>query len=331
MLRLIRLSFRFLLLLSVSAACWAQVVDPAAQKICAEVKNVEIPAQDRPTAEESKALAHCDSKDLYYGFGAPADVNKARKCAYLEMDKGDSQLPFGGRNMLTMIYANGKGVPRNLDLAIKFACLRTGAPVDIDGTIHQLGRFKQVHWAAANFSVCDHSSSHYLYGECVALQEMFDSKDRQQQIESITSQWTPAEKKAFEPLLAAGKKFFKLHASRERDLSGTFEVQELAFTENQFIGMLRQLEGGSLPSFSAEDLRKTEAAMQGYYRDTQNGKKQSWGTVTRDGIKAGQEAWLAYRDAWVKFGMKKYPSVSADSWKTWVTQQRVEMLEYFSH
>ena len=49
---------------------------------------VELPAADRPTAAEEKALASCASVDFYYGLGAPADPVKARKCAYAEMDRG---------------------------------------------------------------------------------------------------------------------------------------------------------------------------------------------------------------------------------------------------
>jgi uncharacterized protein YecT (DUF1311 family) len=59
------------------------------------------------------------------------------------------------------------------------------------------------------------------------------------------------------------------------------------------------------------------------------GKVRRWGTVTPEGIKAAQELWIAYRDAWVAFGKQRYPSVNAEGWKTFLTQQRIGMLNFF--
>ena len=94
---------------------------PARSRCALSVKDVELPAADRPTPAEEKALAKCVSADLYFGFGQPADPAKARKCAYAEMDR-NAKAPIGGKAMLMMIYANGKGAARNFDAAIKLAC-----------------------------------------------------------------------------------------------------------------------------------------------------------------------------------------------------------------
>src|SRR3954464_6255103 len=98
----------FLLPAVCSAFSQSTISDPGAKQMCAAVKDVELPAADRPTPAEEKALAKCVSVDLYYGFGQPADPMKARKCAYAEMDR-DAKVPIGGRSMLMMIYANGNG------------------------------------------------------------------------------------------------------------------------------------------------------------------------------------------------------------------------------
>src|SRR5438270_3478311 len=44
------------------------ITDPGALKMCAAVKDVELPAADRPTPAEKKSLAKCVSADLYFGF-----------------------------------------------------------------------------------------------------------------------------------------------------------------------------------------------------------------------------------------------------------------------
>ncbi|MCC7695759.1 DUF1311 domain-containing protein [Janthinobacterium sp. EB271-G4-7A] len=46
------------------------------------------------------------------------------------------------------------------------------------------------------------------------------------------------------------------------------------------------------------------------------------GAVGKDGIRATQRLWLAYRDAWMNFGAVRYPSVTSDSWAGLLTSRR---------
>ena len=172
------------------------ISDPGAKQMCAAVKDVELPAADRPTPAEEKALAKCVSADLYFGFGQPADPLKARKCAYAEMDR-DAKAPIGGKALLMMIYANGNGATRNFDAAIKLACSLGGAPGDDTGRVYQLDRLKKQNWAGNGFSVCDHSSGREMYEQCAILSERFDKIERDQKFNELTAAWKPAEKKAF--------------------------------------------------------------------------------------------------------------------------------------
>lgn len=305
-----------------------KINDPMSQRLCAEAKNTQLPAEDRPTPEEIKALANCVSEDLYFGFGHPADPVEARKCAYAEMERGETRT-FSGRTILTMAYANGKGANRNFDVAIKLACELNGAADDLAGTIRQLARYRDSHWTGNSFSVCNHSAARFMYEQCAILDDRFDSLARQKKIEAITSKWSAADKKAFQSLQQVAEKFFQLHAAKERDLSATILVHEHAFMERQFIEMLETLDRGELPDFSPEAARKADADMNAAYSTVVNGSTKEWGTVTVNGIKQTQQAWLPYRDAWVQFGRKKYPKVTAASWKAWITQQRLPMLEWF--
>ena len=92
-----------------------QISDPGAKQMCASVKDVELPAADRPTPAEERRIGKAAPRSmLYFGFGRPADPVKARKCAYAEIDR-DAKAPIGGKAILMMVYANGKGVPRNFD------------------------------------------------------------------------------------------------------------------------------------------------------------------------------------------------------------------------
>jgi len=306
------------------------ISDPGALKMCASVKDVELPAADRPTPAEEKALAKCVSVDLYYGFGQPADPVKARKCAYAEMDR-DAKAPIGGKAILMMIYANGNGATRNFDVATKLACSLGGGPGDDAGRVYQLDRLKKQNWAGNSFSVCDHSSARELYEQCAILSERFDKVERDQKFNDLIAAWKPAEKKAFHTFMEEANRFYEVQAKNGVNLEGTFEIQEEIFFKNNLLSSLQAFERGELPNYTAEEFQKAEAAEQAAYQRTQNGDVAQWGTVTRQSVQKSEDEWRRYCSAWIAFGRQKYPGVSEQSWKAWLDTDRTVMLNRFLH
>jgi len=320
----------FILAAVTSAFAQTEISDPGARQICASVKDADPPASDRPSAVEEKALANCSSLDAYYGFGGPADPLKARKCAFAELDRG-AIVVLGGNALLMMVYANGKGAPRNFDVALKFACTMGDAPGDAAGRVHQLDRLRKMNWAGDNFSVCDHSSGRELYEQCAILSERFDKIERDQKFNQLAAQWTPRQQKAFRAFMQEADRFFKIQASNGINLEGTFEVQEEAFQRNNLLSSLQQFERGELPRFSAAEFQKAEAEERAAYAQTQNGPVARWGTVTRGSLKVSEDEWRRYAKAWTDFARQRYPNVSAQDWKTWLDQDRLVALNRFTH
>src|SRR5437868_11562123 len=306
----------FLTVFSSAALAQSSITDPGAKQMCASVKDVQLPAADKPTAAEEKALARCSSLDAYFGFGQPADPIKARKCAYAEIDRS-AKVSLGGKAILMMVYANGNGAARNCDAAIKLACELGGAPGDDTGRVYQLDRLKKQNWIGNNFSVCDHSSGREMYEQCAILSERFDKIERDQKFNELTSAWKLAEKKAFHALMEEANRFYEIQAKNGVNLEGTFEVQEEIFFKRNLLSALEAFERGELPKYSAEEFQKSEAAEQATYLHTQNGPDSNWGTVTRESVHKSQDEWLRYRNAWIAFGRQKYPSVNEQSWKAW--------------
>jgi hypothetical protein len=323
----------FSLLFAASALAVAQtgISDPGARQLCATVKDVEPPVEDRPSAAEEKALANCSSLDLYFGFGQPADPVKARKCAYAEIDRSAKVL-LGGKAILMMVYANGKGAPRNFDLALKFSCAIPGdAPGDAAGRVHQLDRLRKANWPGSNFSVCDHSSGREMYEQCAILQERFDKIERDQKFNELISKWTSGQQKAFRVFMQEADRFLKVQASNGVNLEGTFEVQEEAFLRNNLLSNLQQFEAGELPKSSDDEFQSAEAAERTTYMRTQSGDVSRWGTVTRESVRTSEEAWRRYCNAWIAFARQRYPAVSEKTWKSWLDQERVVTLSRFLH
>ena len=318
----------FFTVFSSAALAQTAITDPGAKQMCATVKDVQLPPADKPTPAEEKALASCVSLDAYFGFGQPADTIKARKCAYAEIDR-DSKAPIGGKAILMMVYANGNGATRNYDVAIKLACELGGAPGDDAGRVYQLDRLKKSNWTGNNFSVCDHSSGREMYEQCAILSERFDKIERDQKFNELTSAWKPAEKKAFYKFMEEANRFYEIQAKNGVNLEGTFEVQEEIFFNRNLLSALEAFERGELPKYSAEEFQREEAAEEAAYLRTQNGPGAKWGTITRESVRKSQDEWLRYRNAWIAFGRQKYPSITEQSWKAWLDQDRTVMLNRF--
>ena len=321
-----------------SARAQQQERNNARPAACDPYDKLEVPAADLPAPEERKALASCSSEDLYFGFGVAADPVKARKCAYLQREpagsEGELRQPvFGGAGLLSMIYANGKGATRNFDLALKFACEVDDAPAENELRFAHLLKLQKENWSGDDFHLCDDITSGFMQGMCAGLGEKFAKAERNRKFEKFTVTWSQDEKKAFQDLQKEAAMFFETGSRNEVDLSGTargaFVVEAEAGLHDGFLAALERFEKGQLPKFSAADFSKADAELNSTYAKLQlhPNKPIGFSTVTSEGIRTTQRAWLRYREAWVKFGKAKYPTVSADSWRTWLTQNRVKMLK----
>jgi Lysozyme inhibitor LprI len=304
------------------------------EAVCDQVKDTAIPTQDRPSPEEAISLRDCSSEDIYYGITRPADAEKARKCAYVELDQGDEKV-FGGSSMLMTIYANGRGAKRNYDLALKFACTLDGAPAEMEGRVKNLTMKKRTSWDGDNFSLCDEITSGFMMGHCEAHRERFKEVERARKAQGFMDTWSEADRKAYEGLRKAADAFFDLRSDNEVDLSGTgrsaFIIEERRALEDDFLAVVALLDGGKFPVFSQTQFAQADGALNSVYRKIQKASDFHYGTVTREGIKQTQRAWIVYRDAWVVFADGKQYGAAPESIKTHLTRKRTHMLSEFVH
>lgn len=324
----------FALLTLPSQICSQQTQGDGSEE-CARLSHINDPPADVPNPEEKHELANCSSYDLYFGFSAPVDLARARKCAYLEREQGKKlpEIVFGGSGMLAMIYANGKGVRRSFDLALKFACEINGAPAENSARIGHLLQMEKENWAGANFNLCDDATSGLMQGWCAKLREDLHQLRRAKKLEGLTQNWNPEERQAFLELQSAANAFFDSSSRNEVDLSGTgraaFEIEAEAALKDGFLGALERFERGQFPKYRAADLAKADTQLDDLYKRIQSAPNRPIDstTVTPEGIKSAQRAWIRYREAWVEFGKLKYPIVLPETWRAWLTQERVKMLQ----
>jgi hypothetical protein len=95
--------------------------------------------------------------------------------------------------------------------------------------------------------------------------------------------------------------------------------------------MLEGFRKEGLPHFSADDLAEADASLNAWYKkahdhasDDCNSDDNACQSTAKDTFRDSQRAWLRYRDAWVTLGTLVWPQVSGDSWRCYLTRERLK-------
>ncbi len=305
----------------------------ASKAVCRRVRDHEPPAGDWPDARTAAALAKCDSQALYYGIDTRADPVRARQCALLEAQQPDVHDTQSGLGILMMIYANGRGVPRDLDLATSLACRIDAAPAEVDERVRHLQALKTASRPGSDFDLCDDNSGGRTGTACAGRNMRLGNGKRADELGRLTHNWSEDQRQAFAKLEAAANAYAQASSENEVDLSGSshlgFVMEEETRVQNQFAELVTQYAAGKLPRKSPVAFRAADARLNAVYRQVMalpvnaDGRIDSAGTVTKDGVRTVQRAWLRYRDAWLAFAS---PSAT-DSLRTLLTNQRITELK----
>jgi len=302
------------------------------QGVCRSVADREPPAADRPDAATRASLAGCDAEALYYGIGVTRDPARARLCAFTQQPTDQMLEPFAGRAMLMTIYANGAGATRNLDLAIRLACTLEGAePAEYDRRVIHLANLRERNWRGGNFSYCDDIDPGLGTGLCASHRAALASPQREAAQRALIARWSPEQRAAYEPLRRAFEEF--VAASKEGDLArgGSSHASLRARLEqglrDQYADMLRRLERGEAPRFTAAQFRTEDLQLnQAYQARLADERQYDAPGISPESIQTAQRAWLRYRDAFVAFAAVKYPRVTRDRLAAWITQNRSQII-----
>jgi uncharacterized protein YecT (DUF1311 family) len=324
-------------------------VGAATRAACDAVRDLAVPEQDRPTPAEAASLKTCSSRDLYYGIGQPVDRIAARKCAILENERlADESGAISGPAVLAMIYANGDGVSRNLDLARHMSCLSSWAPAELEGRISHLDQLKTLkpgqtlpeckdpayHYAAAYcrgaFDVCDDITSGYMGGQCTAITSDKAAAERKQRFAAMVASWPAADRAAFSALQKAATGFFESRAGNEIDMSGTLRG---AFWQEERDRLMLGFEAGVVAVEQGRalgagaDLASADLALNEAWKTLRKTDLSGAGTIDLKGITATQRQWLVYRDAWAAFVHIHRPDQSIDGLKAHLSRIRTRQLK----
>ena len=328
--------------LLLSSSVWA-TDDPDStaaqkQKLCAPYLSAAFtpPVLKGPLRPEQ--LRDCDEEALYYGIGRAADPAAALQCGYAQRAAGQGSLAsmFRGPGVLSMLYANGLGVPRDLDLARRFVCENPWAALpEIEGRLADLdGRRRQAQGlTAARFDLCDTGTSGLSAGTCAGREERLSSARRAHDLILLQKNWSPAARHAFAPLQSAYAAFVESRSGKEVDMSGTarnmFYFEDRGRQEEQLLINLRSFARNDFPQAGAADAAaaNTEMADRLVQLRAAATDGAQFGTITIQGIEQTQAAWLQARQAWLDFAAVAWPKLSQDRVRWRLTRQRIGQLK----
>lgn len=322
---------------------WADALDAkrpeyaASRAICARLKGVAPPAADAPTPAEASALADCSSEALYFGIARPADPRAARLCAFVEKRSADPQTTdFGytGDNTLMVIYANGLGAARDLDVATALACRVDGAPAEVDGRVKHLAELQAKGWQGTDFSLCDDVTSGLMMGVCAGHEQLIARAKRDAALAATAAGWSPAERAAFASLKRAEGAFADAHGRDETDLSGSgrgaFETEAEEKVNAAFTALVGDVEAGRVAPADAADAGAADAALNAAYRAllARAPELSKFGSgMSAAGFAEAERLWIRYRDAWAAFARVHRPDLPPDALLARLSRDRAAQLK----
>jgi uncharacterized protein YecT (DUF1311 family) len=300
--------------------------DGAACALAAKLPNP--PADLPPTG-----TASCDAWALYYEVDQPADMKRARECAYLNLNADDTiEDSIQAPAVLAMIYAGGEGVRPNLHLAIKFACQIKGGWDDGSALVTMLEAKLKQGAARMDLDVCDNPTGRQMNYACLLRDQSRVENDVALAENRFNAGSNQAEREAFQNLLKARRGFLDAHGSEEP--SGTVgtsqqHMSEDIDTERNWAKLLNDLADSKLPHCTEAEFKRADAALNDQYKDTRARTADcgGLGCISSESVLQAERAWLLYREAWVSYGKLRWPHVPPDNWRTLLTIERTKMLQ----
>jgi uncharacterized protein YecT (DUF1311 family) len=278
-----------------------------------------------------KAPADCKPVDLYDRKRNQAETSQAewdqvRACALAKNDNA----------VLMMLYANGYGVPRDIDRAIHHACIVDfAAKAEMEHRIEHLAQGLE---PGKPFDFCDDITSGAMGAFCAGRQETQDSRVREARLERAARSLLPASRTAFAALRRAGERYAADAGYAETDMQGTaaasFATLSQARLREEFMQAALDTIAGKLPPSSPAAYTASDRELNALYQELMSAPSKQEdqpdrigdSTIAHAEVRQAERLWMAYRDAFVAFGASLRAGSDADAIKTLLTAQRIAQL-----
>jgi uncharacterized protein YecT (DUF1311 family) len=306
----------------------------------AACKKILATAPQPPANQAGSFQPNCDSTIYYFGIGHAVDFTAARQCAYAERSKPDADSsgsnPFFGSGVLSMIYANGEGIQRNVPLARRFVCEAEGAPAEISARLELLDKIEAATTKAPHFDMCETATSGFSGGWCQDIASRKTDVTRDAKIAAIKAKLPPSSLAAFALLQKVEAHFEDLSSGNEVDMTptlrGAYSLQARDGLRDQFLATLQSLDK---PAPAATP--NADAALNAVYaklkaklpadQDAARSSSGDYGTINFAGVRDTERIWLDLRNVWINFAKLAAPHYPAASLTSTLTKQRTKNLQ----
>lgn len=290
--------------------------------ICMRVEHAAPPLPPRGTGPTA-----CDASAAYYlkldqASTSTAEWAAVRNCALASHDTA----------VLSMLYANGLGVPRDTEAAIHYACSTAATLDEMGERVMRLSELPHLS-TLTRYDQCDDRVSGSMLDRCAFIANTRAARINTAYFAKLRATLQPNQVAPFDRLVNATRVFARTHAQQETgDFRGSFGYAGIVMdAERREVEWLSEYLSGfekgriSLPAptrFLIDDAELNRV----YALRTRSAAHDDDAKQAVEGMRAAQRSWLAYRDAWVAFAALRYPRMPADSLKGLLTQWRIKQL-----
>jgi hypothetical protein len=295
------------------------------QAICRSVISRRVPAADRPRPQLTSSLSECRPLDLYYNRPERRDPVRARLCALSEVGRGQ---PEESRLVLMNLYANGEGVPRNLDLSIHLACGMNVVPAEMHARVMRLDRLRTQRWTGSDFDYVLDDRSSFPSAAGVHYYIRIDTERRNAELRRLTAAWPAAQLDALFRLERAKAAYAQAHARVaifQASPAEWIEYGPIENVEEAFLAQIHALSSGQVPDYSPIQIEATRQRMESNYRVSQRPREDTPDLASADFDRV-EQAWRAYRDAFIRLAQIRSPELSRNRLATWLGRTRPDRL-----
>lgn len=299
---------------------------------------------------EDKIPRDLDIVDICYQAGIPEKMHDNRlwpgaacdECAKLYDTNTQNYkkciFERGNNIDIATLHANGQFVKQDFWKAISYVCQgNTSTPYELTSMVKTLFEATQTGRLKEKFDWCNHVSSSQASSVCFLQKQDPVLKEVGEKFKELPFAFTAVQKSAYDDLLHYAFIFFNSRAHSEQDLTGS--LRSIFITEwdrdqkKWLLEVLELLEAGKLKVEKA-DYSRINHEMQEEYKKLKEkfieSEKQDYSfhrIFDQGNIESTQEDFLVFRDAFAHFIHIRYPNISFENAKSWITKIRIKQLK----
>lgn len=221
----------------------------------------------------------------------------------------------------------------NPKLVFQLVCRGGSVPAEVMAAVHDTYK----NWKEnkeERFNLCDYITSGIGMGYCANRMEDAVDKEIKVQLDSIIEHWDSEQKALLQQAYSSAELFISNKAEYEEGHGGTGRrawltesviAQKIAFVD-LITATIAGVDTVNKIKFQDSDrtLNQVYKQVLGYVRSNRHVQDSYF--VSEDNMRIVQRSWIPYRDNIAKLLTQLLPRVTAQTWKDWLTQIRIEQL-----